>query len=110
MTGGAVQTVVSTHVAKDYETLRTAALGEGLASDARDGLALFLRRGMWGWAQAIRDHGERLRPTQSAHSGASIDEHHKQIVQLFAALAMSSAEEGRNRERSSQSHGAPSRA
>lgn len=98
MTVDAVQTAVSTHIAQDYETLRTAALGEGLAFDARSGLALFLRRGMWGWAQATRDHGERLRPAQPFHSGAGADDHHKQIIHLFAAIATSSIA-GRNHER-----------
>jgi hypothetical protein len=100
MTVDAVQTAVSTHVAQDYETLRTAALGEGLAFDARNGLALFLRRGMWGWAQATHDHGERLEPAKPVHSGAVVEDHHKQIVQLFAAIATSFAA-GRNHERSS---------
>ena len=38
-------------IAERYETLRTAALGARLPLEARSGLALFLRRGMWGWAQ-----------------------------------------------------------
>ena len=96
----AVRTAVTPHVTQDYEALRTAALGEGLAFDARNGLALFLRRGMWGWAQDNNDRGESLRPAQPAHSGACVDDRHKQLVQLLAAMAMSSAE-WRNRARSS---------
>ncbi len=36
-----------------YETLRGAALGDVLPLEARGGLMLFLRRGMWGWARAM---------------------------------------------------------
>ena len=39
-------------IAERYETLRTAALSARLPLEARSGLALFLRRGLWGWAQA----------------------------------------------------------
>ena len=40
-------------VVSQYETLRKAALGDALPPDARAGLMLFLRRGMWGWACAL---------------------------------------------------------
>ena len=40
-------------IAAQYEVLRMAALGEALPPKARSGLMLFLRRGMWGWAQAL---------------------------------------------------------
>src|SRR5207244_6522925 len=36
-------------VMAQYETLRRAALGEVLPPEARCGLMLLLRRGMWGW-------------------------------------------------------------
>ena len=40
-------------VAARYETLRRAALGQPLPLEARSGLALLLRRGMWSWARAL---------------------------------------------------------
>ena len=41
-------------MAHSYEVLRSAALVDGLASEAPLGLALFLRRGMVGWLDARR--------------------------------------------------------
>ena len=35
-----------------YEELRAGALGHPVPAEARGGLALFLRRGMWAWARA----------------------------------------------------------
>ena len=49
----------------EYEVLRMAALGEALPPMARSGLMLFLRRGMWGWAQTLR--GRRPRSTTRSH-------------------------------------------
>ncbi len=40
-------------IASQYEVLRKAALGAALPLMARSGLMLFLRRGMWGWAQTL---------------------------------------------------------
>ena len=45
--------IPSSAIADQYEVLRAAALGEALPLKARSGLMLFLRRGMWGWAQAL---------------------------------------------------------
>ena len=45
--------VRSLSIAAQYEVLRMAGLGEALPPTARSGLMLFLRRGMWGWAQAL---------------------------------------------------------
>lgn len=109
MIADTVHVTVSTDVAQDYETLRTAACGEGLAFEARTGLALFLRRGMWAWARATSDPSDGLRPTQPPCSGPVADDNDKAVVQLFAAMAMSFADR-RSHERSSQSHDASSRA
>lgn len=74
MTFNIAQAAVSKDVAQDYETLRTAARGEALAFEARNGLALFLRRGMWGWARAISDSSDGLRPTQPARADAVVED------------------------------------
>jgi hypothetical protein len=36
-----------------YEALRGGALGQPVGPDARSGLALLLRSGMWAWAQVM---------------------------------------------------------
>lgn len=91
MTFDIAQGAVSKDVAQDYETLRTAAQGDALAFEARNGLALFLRRGMWGWARAISDSSDGPRPTQPARTGNFVDDNEKTVVQLLADMAMSSA-------------------
>jgi len=45
--------IPSPAIAAQYEVLRMAGLGEALPPTARSGLMLFLRRGMWGWAQTL---------------------------------------------------------
>ena len=52
-------------VTEQYETMRTAARGEALPPEARCGLSLFLRRGMWAWARAPRPpQARKPRPTR----------------------------------------------
>jgi len=66
-----------------------AALGETLPPTARSGLMLFLRRGMWGWAQALAaaslvqqpDHASLLTPPPHNERTA--------IVHVLATMAMS---------------------
>ncbi len=49
-------------VVTQYETLRRAVLGDALPPEARAGLPLFLRRGMWGWARAVAAMSAPQRP------------------------------------------------
>lgn len=70
-----------------YETLRRAALGEVLLPQARSGLAVFLYRGMWGWARTLPVstfpvQSPEAQPTSSDYSP------HTAVVQLLATLAM----------------------
>ena len=44
----------SSTIVAQYETLRAAMLGEALPPDARSGLIVFLRHGMWDWARILR--------------------------------------------------------
>ena len=71
-----------------YETLRIAALGQALAPEARSGLMLFLRRGMWGWAQAMA--GANASPELSC--SPSLDcvpsDESRALIHVFAAIAM----------------------
>lgn len=77
-------------IAADYEMLRAAALGEALPIMARSGLMLFLRRGMWGWAQAMttsaRPAAEYTDPSPAAFS---LRGRHGAIIHVLAAIAMS---------------------
>ena len=43
----------SSTIVAQYETLRSAMLGEALSPDARSGLIVFLRHGMWEWARTL---------------------------------------------------------
>lgn len=74
-----------------YELLRAAALGEERAAEARSGLTVLLRRGMWSWARVIT-RGQTLQgtiapfapqPTRSDQSGDR-----RAAIHLLAALAM----------------------
>jgi hypothetical protein len=66
-----------------------AALGQVLPPTARSGLMLFLRRGMWAWAQALAaaklvpqpDHASLLTPAPRNERTA--------IVHVLATIAMS---------------------
>lgn len=73
-----------------YETLRAAALGAPLPLEARSGLALFLRRGMWAWAQAAAAPSTSPYPTRASLSSAATGHDQRAVVHLFAALAMRS--------------------
>jgi hypothetical protein len=106
--GAAAEHAAAPGVTEQYETLRSAALGEGLPLEARSGLALFLRRGMWGWAQAATVPST---PRQSARSILAMltgDDEQRAVIHLFAAMAMRSTKRRRH-ERISQSPVASSR-
>jgi hypothetical protein len=75
-------------VAARYETLRMAALGEPLPVEARSGLALFLRRGMWGWARVLAAATEPAQPAHSPSSGSAGSFQHRSVIQVFAAMAL----------------------
>lgn len=96
---------------EQYETLRTAALGERLLPlEARSGLALLLRRGMWAWARAAAAPSTTPQPARSSlASSATADDEQRAVVRLFAAMAMRS-NNLRTYERIAQSAVAPPRA
>jgi hypothetical protein len=73
-----------------YEVLRAAALGAALPLKARSGLMLFLRRGMWGWTQALSAAASPLRE-QAAPSLPAWPEHRgpSAIVHVLAAIVTS---------------------
>ncbi len=94
---------------EQYETLRAAALGERLPPEARSGLALLLRRGMWAWARATATPDLTPQETRSPLSGSAAHFEQRAVVRLFAAMATRSTDP-RAHERIAQSAVAPSRA
>jgi hypothetical protein len=69
-----------------YEALRSAVLGDMLPPEARAGLALFLRRGMCGWARALTTMRTPHRPVGSRLPNRTIPEEHRAVVHIFAAM------------------------
>jgi hypothetical protein len=98
-------------VTDQYETLRTAALGERLLPlEARSGLVLLLRRGMWAWARAAAIPSTTPQPAQSSlASSVTADDEQRAVIRLFAAMAMRS-NNARTHGRIAQSAVAPPRA
>ena len=81
-------TAASTLIAQ-YETLRMAMLGEALPLEARSGLMLFLRRGMWGWARSLAvGGGVREDPLPVRRSDPIEPGERSSIVYVFAAMAV----------------------
>ncbi len=87
---------VPSSVVTQYETLRRAALGGVLQPEARWGLMLFLRRGMWGWirAVAIGSASVSRQPSGSLSLSWTASDGHRAIVHVLAALAMNAGNGG----------------
>lgn len=90
MVGVAARAAATSGLAERYERLRSAALSGVLPLEARSGLALFLRRGMWGWAQLAVDPSTPSRPSCSSSLQPIVHDERHTIIQLLAAMAMSS--------------------
>lgn len=75
-------------IASRYETLRMAALGEPLPPEARSGLGVFLRRGMWAWVQALAVAREPAQTTSSPSSSLTAPYQYRGVIQVFAAMAL----------------------
>lgn len=71
-----------------YETLRLAALGQPLPLEARSGLALLLRHGIWGWARALAGQVAAPEREYSRAAGSTTPRQHNAVVQILAAMAM----------------------
>jgi len=81
-------------VVAQYETLRKAALGGALPPDARAGMMLFLRRGMWGWSCALATRITTALPTGSRPANWNPPEERRTIVHIFAAMAIRTSFQG----------------
>jgi hypothetical protein len=90
MTSGATEkcSTQPATVAAQYETLRTAALGAALAPEARSGLMLFLRRGMWGWARTLCAASARQEPLRAPSSSPIVLGEQRTVIHVFAAMAV----------------------
>jgi hypothetical protein len=78
-----------------YEALRNGALGHVLAPEARWGLLLFLRRGMWGWAQVIVTVGPSSpQPRTEETLGFPRAKESRAVIHIFAAMAMNAEPRG----------------
>lgn len=79
----------------EYESLRNAALGHALPTEARSGLLLFLRRGMWGWARvAAMPDANPPQPRREVSLSFPTEEGSREVVHIFAALAMNAEHQG----------------
>jgi hypothetical protein len=78
------------NVMDQYETLRQAALGQALLPDARCGLMVFQRRGLWGWARSmVMTNASVLpQPRYSPPSSFTASDGHRAIIHIFAAMAI----------------------
>lgn len=75
-------------LATKYEALRVAGLGQALPPEARNGLALLLRRGMWGWARALVPAATAALLPNRPSSQKSTAACHSGVIQIIAAMAM----------------------
>lgn len=98
MTNAKRNTVDPSIAVPQYETLRTAALGNALPPEARAGLMLFLHAGMWGWARAVTTLHTFERPAGSRPSNWKAPEEHRTVIHLFAAIAIPTAISGATHE------------
>ena len=73
-------------VVAQYEALRGAVLGDALPPEARTGLLLFLRHGMWGWVRAVATMCAPQRPTGSRPPNGTIPQQHRAVVHILAAM------------------------
>ncbi len=82
----------SSTIVAQYETLRSAMLGEALPPDARSGLIIFLHHGMWGWARTLTlappPGRETLHVFRSSSSNPTEPGERRAVIHLLAALAM----------------------
>jgi hypothetical protein len=85
-------------IVTQYETLRSAMLGEVLPPDARSGLIVLLRYGMWEWARTLLTLGtlgqEPLHVSPSSASKPTEPGERRAVIHLLAAMAMTIHDRG----------------
>ena len=75
-------------IVAQYEKLRLAALGEPLLPEARSGLALFLRQGMWAWTRSLAVDKDQEHATSLPSSTSIASRQNKTVIQIFAAMTL----------------------
>jgi hypothetical protein len=75
-------------VEAQYETLRLAALGQPLPLEARSGLALLVRQGLWGWARALGQIAAQERAGSCSAPRSAAQRQPNAVIQILAAMAM----------------------
>lgn len=75
-------------VEAQYETLRLAALGQPLPLEARSGLALLVRQGLWGWARALGQIAAQERAGNCSAPRSAARRQSNAVIQILAAMAM----------------------
>ncbi len=89
MTGIAASlTAIPVAIVAQYERLRSAMLGEALPPDARSGLSVFLRRGMWSWVRMLAVEPAQLEPIPARSSMAAECIERRAVIGLLAGMAM----------------------
>jgi hypothetical protein len=89
----------SSTIVAQYETLRSAMFGEVLPPDARSGLIVFLRHGMWEWARILTLGTlgrEPLRVSPSFSSNPTEPGERRAVIHLLAAMAMTNNDRRRS--------------
>jgi hypothetical protein len=87
----------SSTIVAQYEMLRSAMLGEALPPDARSGLIVFLRLGMWEWARTLTLGTlgrEPLHVSPSSSSHPTEPGERRAVIHLLAAMAMTINDRG----------------
>lgn len=90
MTTGAAEkcSAPPTAVTAQYETLRMAALGEPLPPEARSGLMLILRRGLWGWVRSLAATSPCEEPAHGPSPRSTASCECKAVIHILAAMAV----------------------
>jgi hypothetical protein len=65
-----------------------AGLGDALPPESRSGLALFLRRGMWGWARTLAATGSWTTPLLATAINPAEPSGRSAVVQVLAVMVM----------------------
>ena len=65
-----------------------AGLGEALPAMARSGLMLFLRRGMWGWAQTLAAASPAQEPVHAPSFTRAERDERTAVIHVLATMAM----------------------
>jgi hypothetical protein len=81
---------IPSNATEQYEILRAAALGAVLPPEARSGLTILLRRGMWAWTRAIEPCRRQpiAVPLRAGLPIADETSERHTIIHLLAAIVM----------------------